>query len=81
MAKGIKILRSKGIKVDVGIRKSECLQLNEHYIKFVKTGMPYRNSSSMPRRWMEESPLSSGDSQWISSEASRRLRPSPPRYK
>ncbi|MHC4321553.1 MAG: bifunctional diaminohydroxyphosphoribosylaminopyrimidine deaminase/5-amino-6-(5-phosphoribosylamino)uracil reductase RibD, partial [Planctomycetota bacterium] len=39
--KGIKILRSKGIKVDVGIREFECMQLNEHYFKFVKTGMPY----------------------------------------
>ncbi|MCP4255147.1 MAG: bifunctional diaminohydroxyphosphoribosylaminopyrimidine deaminase/5-amino-6-(5-phosphoribosylamino)uracil reductase RibD [Candidatus Scalindua sp.] len=69
--KGIKILRSKGIKVDVGIRESECLQLNEHYFKFVKTGMPFitvKYAQTLDGRIA----TSSGDSQWISSEASRK---------
>ncbi len=69
--KGIKILRSKGIKVDVGIRESECRQLNEHYFKFVKTGMPYitvKYAQTLDGRIATKS----GDSQWISSEASRR---------
>ena len=69
--KGIKILRSKGIKVDVGIRESECMQLNEHYFKFVKTGMPYitvKYAQTLDGRIATKS----GDSQWISSEASRR---------
>jgi len=69
--KGIKILRSKGIKVDVGIRESECRQLNEYYFKFVKTGMPYitvKYAQTLDGRIATKS----GDSQWISSEASRR---------
>jgi len=69
--KGIKTLRSKGIKVDVGIRESECMQLNEHYFKFVKTGMPYitiKYAQTLDGRIATKS----GDSQWISSEASRR---------
>ena len=69
--KGIKILRSKGIKVDVGICETECMKLNEHYFKFVKTGMPYitvKYAQTLDGRIATKS----GDSQWISSEASRR---------
>ncbi|KKL76802.1 hypothetical protein LCGC14_2041270 [marine sediment metagenome] len=39
--KGIKTLRSKGIKVDVRILEDECRELNEHYFKFIKSGIPY----------------------------------------
>ena len=69
--KGVKILRSKGIKVDVGIREAECMQLNEHYFKFVKTGMPFitvKYAQTLDGRIATKS----GDSQWISSEASRK---------
>ncbi len=69
--KGIKILRAKGIKVDVGIRESECMQLNEHYFKFVKTGVPFitvKYAQTLDGRIATRS----GDSQWISSEASRK---------
>ncbi len=69
--KGVKILRSKSIKVDVGICESECMQLNEHYFKFIKTGMPYitvKYAQTLDGRIATKS----GDSQWISSEASRR---------
>jgi diaminohydroxyphosphoribosylaminopyrimidine deaminase/5-amino-6-(5-phosphoribosylamino)uracil reductase len=69
--KGIKLLRSKGIKVDVGIREPECMQLNEHYFKFIKMGMPYitvKYAQTLDGRIATRS----GDSQWISSEASRK---------
>ena len=69
--KGVKILRSKGITVDVGIRESECRQLNEHYFKFIKAGMPYitvKYAQTLDGRIATKS----GDSQWISSEASRK---------
>ena len=69
--RGIKTLRSKGIKVDVGICESECIQLNEYYFKFIKTGMPYitvKYAQTLDGRIATRS----GDSQWISSEASRK---------
>jgi len=69
--KGIKSMRSKGIKVDVGIRESECRKLNEYYFKFVKTGIPYitvKYAQTLDGRIATKS----GDSQWISSEAARR---------
>ncbi len=69
--KGVKVLISKGIKVDVGICESECRQLNEHYFKFVKTGMPYitvKYAQTLDGRIATKR----GDSQWISSEESRR---------
>ncbi len=69
--KGIKTLRSKGIKVDVGILDSECMQLNEHYFKFIKSGIPYvtvKYAQTLDGRIATKT----GDSQWISSEASRK---------
>jgi diaminohydroxyphosphoribosylaminopyrimidine deaminase/5-amino-6-(5-phosphoribosylamino)uracil reductase len=69
--KGIKILRSKGIKVDVGILGSECRQINEHYFKFIKSGIPYvtvKYAQTLDGRIATKT----GDSQWISSEASRK---------
>ncbi len=69
--KGIKILRSKGIKVDVGILDTECRKLNEHYFKFIKSGIPYvtvKYAQTLDGRIA----TTTGDSQWISSEASRK---------
>ncbi len=69
--KGIKILRSKGIKVDVGILDIECRKLNEHYFKFIKSGIPYvtvKYAQTLDGRIATKT----GDSQWISSEASRK---------
>jgi len=69
--KGVRILRSKDIKVDVGVLESECRQLNESYFKFIKTGMPYitvKYAQTLDGRIATKS----GDSQWISSEASRK---------
>jgi len=69
--KGIKILRSKGIKVNVGILGSECRQINEHYFKFIKSGIPYvtvKYAQTLDGRIATKT----GDSQWISSEASRK---------
>ncbi len=68
---GVKLLKSKGIKVDVGILESECMQLNEYYFKFVKTGMPYitvKYAQTLDGKIATKT----GDSQWISSEASRK---------
>jgi pyrimidine deaminase RibD-like protein/riboflavin biosynthesis pyrimidine reductase len=39
--KGIKQLKEKGIKVDVGVLKNEAAKLNEIYLKFIKTKLPF----------------------------------------
>ncbi len=68
--KGVKTLRSKGIKVDVGILEDECRELNEHYFKFIKSGIPYvtvKYAQTLDGRIATKT----GDSQWISSEALR----------
>ena len=70
-SKGIKTLRSKGIKVDVGILEDECRQLNEHYFKFIKSGIPYvtvKYAQTLDGRIA----TNTGNSQWISSEALRK---------
>ncbi len=69
--KGVKLLKSKGINVDVGILQSECLQLNEYYYKFVRTGIPYvtvKYAQTLDGKIATKT----GDSHWISSEASRK---------
>ena len=69
--KGIRTLRSKGIKVDVGILDTECRKLNDHYFKFIKSGIPYvtvKYAQTLDGRIATKT----GDSQWISSEASRK---------
>ncbi|MDR4505140.1 MAG: bifunctional diaminohydroxyphosphoribosylaminopyrimidine deaminase/5-amino-6-(5-phosphoribosylamino)uracil reductase RibD [Candidatus Scalindua sp.] len=69
--KGIKILQSHGIRVDVGILESECLQLNEHYVKHITSGIPYvtvKYAQTLDGRIATKS----GNSQWISSEPSRK---------
>jgi diaminohydroxyphosphoribosylaminopyrimidine deaminase/5-amino-6-(5-phosphoribosylamino)uracil reductase len=70
-SKGIKTLRSKGIKVDVGILEDECRELNEHYFKFIKSGIPYvtvKYAQTLDGRIATKT----GNSQWISSEALRK---------
>lgn len=69
--KGVKILQSNGVRVDVGILESECLQLNEHYVKHITSGIPYvtvKYAQTLDGRIATKS----GDSQWISSEQSRK---------
>lgn len=38
---GVKELRKKGVRVEIGLCKEEAMQLNEAYVKFVKTGKPF----------------------------------------
>ena len=36
--KGVKLLKSKGIKVEVGILADECRQLNEYFLNLLQRG-------------------------------------------
>lgn len=69
--KGIKILKSNGILVDVGILERECLELNESYFKYVKSGIPFvtvKYAQTLDGRIATKT----GNSQWISSAPSRK---------
>lgn len=69
--RGIERLRAAGIPVDVGVAEAEARRLNAPYLKLVATALPYVHA-----KWAltldGKIATRSGDSKWISSEASRR---------
>nr|MBP7321984.1 bifunctional diaminohydroxyphosphoribosylaminopyrimidine deaminase/5-amino-6-(5-phosphoribosylamino)uracil reductase RibD [Deltaproteobacteria bacterium] len=68
--RGIQRLRAAGISVEAGICEAECRKLNEVFIKYISTGLPFvilKAATSLDGRIAAET----GDSKWISSEASR----------
>jgi diaminohydroxyphosphoribosylaminopyrimidine deaminase/5-amino-6-(5-phosphoribosylamino)uracil reductase len=70
--RGIAILRRARIGVTVGVLEDECRRLNEGFITRVTRGRPFvllKLAMSLDGRIA----AASGDSQWISSEASRAL--------
>lgn len=69
--KGIAELQEHGIDVQVGLLESEAEKLNEAYIKYVKTGLPFvimKTAMSLDGKIATVS----GDSKWISSKKSRK---------
>lgn len=68
--RGIEKLKAAGIPVTVGVLEEECRRLNEVFLKFVTEKMPfvvYKSAMSLDGK----TACYTGDSQWISSEASR----------
>ncbi|MFC1867239.1 bifunctional diaminohydroxyphosphoribosylaminopyrimidine deaminase/5-amino-6-(5-phosphoribosylamino)uracil reductase RibD, partial [Thermodesulfobacteriota bacterium] len=67
---GAEFLRKRGIEVKPGVLESECRRLNEAYIKFVTTGLPFviAKSALTMDGW---SATSTGHSKWISNDKSR----------
>jgi diaminohydroxyphosphoribosylaminopyrimidine deaminase/5-amino-6-(5-phosphoribosylamino)uracil reductase len=68
--KSIRKLQSKGIRVRVGILEKEAEQLNEVFIKYIKTGMPFivaKSAQTLDGKIATQT----GDSKWITSEATR----------
>mgnify|MGYP001825559851 CR=1 FL=1 len=70
--RGIEQLRAAGIQVEVGCREAEAVELNRPYLKRINTGKPW-----VLAKWAMtldgKIASASGDSQWISGEASRRI--------
>jgi diaminohydroxyphosphoribosylaminopyrimidine deaminase/5-amino-6-(5-phosphoribosylamino)uracil reductase len=67
---GIAQLRDAGIDVSVGVLEAEARELNRFFIKHVTTGMPYV-TLKIAQSLDGKSALANGQSQWITSEASR----------
>jgi len=70
--RGIKILKSAGVPVTVGVLERECRRLNEGFIARVTRARPFvtlKLALSLDGRIA----AAGGDSRWISSEESRRL--------
>ncbi len=68
--RGIRQLRRGGVTVDVGILGEECQKLNGPFSKFITTGRPFvtlKAAISLDGKVATRS----GDSRWVSSQASR----------
>jgi diaminohydroxyphosphoribosylaminopyrimidine deaminase / 5-amino-6-(5-phosphoribosylamino)uracil reductase len=70
--KGIAALKSAGIEVVSGVLEEKAGQLNEAYIKYITTGMPFViMKTAMTLDGKTATP--DGRSKWISGEASRKM--------
>jgi len=66
---GINYLQNSGIEVRTGVLENDCRRLNEIFFHFMETGLPFvtvKYAQTLDGRIA----TSTGDSQWISSEAS-----------
>jgi diaminohydroxyphosphoribosylaminopyrimidine deaminase/5-amino-6-(5-phosphoribosylamino)uracil reductase len=67
---GFTYLRSSGVEVETGLLAAEATRLNEAYLHFVRTGLPFvhlKLATSLDGRIATRT----GDSRWITGEASR----------
>lgn len=69
--RGIKILEDNGVEVVVGVLYKEALKLNEIFIKYIRTKKPYVVMKIAATLDGKISTVT-GESRWISSEASRK---------
>jgi diaminohydroxyphosphoribosylaminopyrimidine deaminase/5-amino-6-(5-phosphoribosylamino)uracil reductase len=70
--RGIRTLREGGIEVDLGILEEEAKKLNEVYLKFITTGLPFvilKIAQTLDGKIATKL----GDSKWITQEDSRRF--------
>ena len=68
---GVELLKSKGVQVDVGLLSEESRVLNQHFLKYMATGLPYvtvKVAMSLDGKIC----CNDGSSQWITNETSRK---------
>ena len=68
---GVQRLQEEGIDVTVGLLEAECRRLIAPFAKHITTGLPYV-TLKMAMTLDGQTATSTGDSQWISNEESRR---------
>ena len=69
--RGFELLRQAGIKVECGVLEQEARRLNEVFLKWITTGLPFvmlKTAMSLDGKIA----TSTGQSQWITSEVARR---------
>lgn len=70
--RGVAFLRQHGIEVQVGLLAEEAMLLNEKFNKFITTSLPFvtlKTASTLDGKIASKT----GDSKWISNEASRQF--------
>ncbi|MZH03683.1 MAG: bifunctional diaminohydroxyphosphoribosylaminopyrimidine deaminase/5-amino-6-(5-phosphoribosylamino)uracil reductase RibD, partial [Nitrospinae bacterium] len=68
--KGLRLLKKHGIDIVSNVLKKECFQLNESFIKKMKTGMPFvilKSAMSLDGKIATRS----GDSRWVTGKLAR----------
>lgn len=70
--RGVAMLKEAGIEVKTGVLREEAIKLNKKFIKYITTGLPYvtlKIASTLDGKIA----TGTGDSKWITNEASREL--------
>ncbi|KGP81583.1 MULTISPECIES: bifunctional diaminohydroxyphosphoribosylaminopyrimidine deaminase/5-amino-6-(5-phosphoribosylamino)uracil reductase RibD [unclassified Paenibacillus] len=70
--RGISMLRQQGIEVEVGVLRERGRRMNEKFIKYITTGLPFvtlKTASTLDGKIATRS----GDSKWISNESAREI--------
>ena len=68
---GVRLLREKGVQVETGILEKECLELNEIFFYYIRTGMPF---VAMKYAMTLDGKIAAytGDSKWVTGEDARK---------
>jgi diaminohydroxyphosphoribosylaminopyrimidine deaminase/5-amino-6-(5-phosphoribosylamino)uracil reductase len=70
--RGVKMLRERGLEVEVGLLEEACHELNESFFKFIAARLPFvtlKVAQSLDGKIAD----ANGQSKWISNQAARKL--------
>jgi len=70
--RGVKILRERGIEVEIGLLEEACYELNETFFKFITARLPFV-TLKVAQSLDGKIAAANGQSKWISNEAGRKL--------